>query len=58
MSTEMYQKVAEEQAKKQQAQGAKAGAAGTAGKQEKPKDDNVVDADYKVEDEKKGKKKK
>jgi len=55
MSTEMYQKVAEEQAKKQQAQGAKAGAAG---KEEKPKDDNVVDADYKVEDEKKGKKKK
>ena len=48
MSTEMYKKVAEEQAKKQK----EAGAAGakSAGKEEK--DDNVVDADYKVDDEK------
>jgi len=44
MSTEMYQKVAKEQAKKQQA-----------GKTENKKDDNVVDADYKVEDDKKKK---
>jgi len=56
MSTEMYQKVAQEQAK-QQAQQQKA-QAGAAGKEEKPKDDNVVDADYKVEDEEKTKKKK
>ena len=54
MSTEMYQKVAQEQAKKQQQQGK----AGASGKEEKPKNDNVVDADYKVEDEEKGKKKK
>ena len=54
MSTEMYQKVAQEQAKKQQQQQKQAGASG---KEEKPKDDNVVDADYKVEDEEKGKKK-
>ncbi|MAE42935.1 molecular chaperone DnaK [Candidatus Woesearchaeota archaeon] len=60
MSTEMYQKVAQEQAKKQQA-GAQAGQAGGAqagqAKTEKAekKDENVVDADYKVEDEGKGK---
>jgi molecular chaperone DnaK len=43
MSTEMYQKVAQEQAKKQ-----------GQGKPEQEKgDENVVDADYKVEDEKK-----
>ncbi len=48
MSTEMYQKVAQEQAKKQQ-QGAQAGPQPSAGK----KDEKVVDADYKVEDEKK-----
>ncbi len=42
MSTEMYQKVAQEQAKK--------AAASNPGKEKK--DDKVVDADYKVEDEK------
>ncbi|MBL7055075.1 molecular chaperone DnaK [Candidatus Woesearchaeota archaeon] len=56
MSTEMYQKVAEEQAK-QQTQKNGAGAS-TAGKKEKTKDDTIVDAEYKVEDEKKTKKKK
>jgi len=56
VSEEMYKKVAEEQAKKQQA-GAKAGgaAAGKEAKEEK-KDDNVVDADYEVEGDKKKKK--
>jgi len=52
MSTEMYQKVAQEQAKKQQ-QGAQAGGQ----KGSTKKDEKVVDAEYKVEDEKKGKKK-
>jgi molecular chaperone DnaK len=53
-STEMYQKVAEEQAKKQK----EAGAAGAAGDEAtKKKDEKVVDADYKVEDEEKKKKK-
>ena len=56
MSTEMYQKVAQEQAK-QQTQKNGAGAS-TAGKKEKTKDDTIVDAEYKVEDEKKTKKKK
>ncbi len=58
MSTEMYKKVAEEQAKKQQEQ-AKAGAGASAetGKKDE-KDEKVVDADYKVEDEGKGSKKK
>ena len=51
VSQEMYQKVAEEQAKKQQAD-AKKGAK-DAGK----KDEKVVDAEYKVEDEDKKKKK-
>ena len=52
-STEMYQKVAEEQAKKQK----EAGAAGAAGDEAtKKKDEKVVDADYKVEDEEKKKK--
>lgn len=51
VSEELYKKVAEEQAKKQQA----AGAAGTQPKKEDKKDDNVVDADYKVEDDKKKK---
>jgi len=48
MSTEMYQKVAEEQAKKQQQAGA------GKGKAEKPKKkgDKIVDADYKEEDDK------
>jgi len=65
MSTEMYQKVAAEQAKKQQAGagGAGAGAAGKGtGKTGDDKKEDVVDADYKVEDEKekkdKGKKEK
>ncbi len=53
MSTEMYQKVAQEQAKRQQEQGQ-----GTAGRSREDKDDeNVVDAEYKVEDEDKKKKK-
>ena len=45
MSTELYQKVAQEQAAKQKE-------AKTDSKA-KPKDEKVVDADYKVEDEKK-----
>ena len=54
MSTEMYQKVAQEQAKKQQ----EAGKAGPqAGAKAEKKDEKVVDAEYKVEDEKKKKKK-
>ena len=54
MSTEMYQKVAQEQAKRQQqqGQGPQTGPSGT-----KKGDDNVVDAEYKVEDEDKKKKK-
>jgi molecular chaperone DnaK len=57
MSTEMYQKVAQEQAKKQQ--GAQAGSQnGTSNKADtKKKDEKVVDAEYKVEDEDKKKKK-
>jgi molecular chaperone DnaK len=51
VSEELYRKIAEEQAKKQQA-----GATGAAETKEKPKDENVVDADYKVEDEDKKKK--
>jgi len=52
MSTEMYQKVAEEQAKKQQQTAAGEEKEGKKqGKKEK-----VVDADYKVKEEKKGKK--
>ncbi len=50
-STEMYQKVAEEQAKKQKEAGS--GDEAT----DKKKDEKVVDADYKVEDEEKKKKK-
>ena len=53
VSEELYKKVAEEQAKKQQAAGA-SGAGPKEAKEEK-KDDNVVDADYKVEDDKKKK---
>ena len=49
MSTEMYQKVAEEQAKKQQA--ATAGAE----KKQKKKGEKVVDAEYKEEDDEKKK---
>jgi molecular chaperone DnaK len=49
VSEELYKKVAEEQAKKQQA----AGGAGPKSQKENKKDDNIVDADYKVEDEKK-----
>ncbi len=52
MSTEMYQKVAQEQAKKQQQS-----QAGPQPGSEK-KDEKVVDAEYKVEDEDKKKKKK
>ena len=53
VSQEMYQKVAEEQAKKQQ--GAQAGQAGAQPEAEK-KDEKVVDAEYKVEDDDKKKK--
>jgi len=49
-ATELYKKAAEEQAKKQKAAGGKAGA-----EEKKGKDDNVVDADYEVKDEKKKK---
>jgi len=54
MSTEMYQKVAEEQAKKQK----QAGAAGKAETTEEPKKkgEKVVDAEYKEEDDKEKKK--
>jgi len=54
MSTEMYQKVAEEQAKQQKAGAGPAGGAdpGASPGNDKPKDDNVVDADFK-EDKKK-----
>ncbi|MBW2974768.1 molecular chaperone DnaK [Candidatus Woesearchaeota archaeon] len=55
VSQELYQKVAEEQAKKQQQQ-QEAGAGNPGSKEEKKKDDNVVDADYEVKDEKKKKK--
>ncbi len=47
VSEEMYKKAAEEQAKKQ--------AAGAKAKGKTKRDDNVVDADYKVEDDKKKK---
>ncbi|MBW2977360.1 Hsp70 family protein, partial [Candidatus Woesearchaeota archaeon] len=56
-ATEMYQKAAAEQAKKQQAAG-KAGpqpGAKTEEKKQEKKDDNVVDADYEVKDDKKKK---
>jgi len=55
VSEELYKKAAEEQAKKQAQE--QAGSKGT-GKKEKTekKDDNVVDADYKVEGDKKKKK--
>ena len=55
MSAEMYQKVAQEQAKKQQ-QGQAGTSTGTKRDSGK-KGEKVVDAEYKVEDEKKGKKK-
>ena len=48
----MYKKVAEEQAKKQ-AEAGKAGAGPSKSAKEEKKDENVVDADYKVEDDKK-----
>jgi len=54
MSTEMYQKVAQEQAKRQQEQGQ----GSHTRENHKEDDENVVDAEYKVEDEDKGKKKK
>ncbi|MBL7055478.1 molecular chaperone DnaK [Candidatus Woesearchaeota archaeon] len=50
LSTELYQKAAQEQAAKQQS-------ADAGPKAEEKKDDTVVDADYKVEDDKKDKKK-
>ncbi|MDP3765103.1 MAG: molecular chaperone DnaK [Nanoarchaeota archaeon] len=53
MSTEMYQKVAQEQAKKQQGQGQQSGSSGN-GKAES--DENVVDAEYEVKDDEKKKK--
>ncbi len=53
VSEELYRKVAEEQAKKQQA-GSKQ--TQTNEEEEEEKDDNVVDADYEVKDEKKKKK--
>ena len=52
MSTEMYQKVSQEQAKRQQQQGQ-----GGATENSEKNDDNVVDAEYEVEDEGKKKKK-
>jgi len=48
VSEELYKKVAEEQAKKQQAQ-----AAGKEKASAEKKDEKVVDAEYKVEDDKK-----
>ncbi|MBU0627674.1 MAG: molecular chaperone DnaK [Nanoarchaeota archaeon] len=60
MSTEMYQKAAQEQAKKQQAGAAGKGDDSKEGSNEGngKKDEKVVDADFEVEGEKKGKKKK
>jgi molecular chaperone DnaK len=59
MSTEMYQKVAQEQAKKQQQAQAGPQSGSTAGTEtSEKKDDKVVDAEYKVEDVDKKKKKK
>jgi molecular chaperone DnaK len=60
MSTEMYKKVAEEQAKKQQqTQGTTGKATKNGGTtEEKPNDEKVVDANYKVENEEKEKKEK
>jgi len=55
ITTEMYQKVAQEQAAKQAKEAKADEAKGKKGKKSK-KDDNVVDAEYKVEDEKKEKK--
>ena len=52
MSTEMYQKAAQEHAKQQQSHGQQGNAT-----EDASDDENVVDADYKVEDEEKGKKK-
>ncbi len=52
MSTEMYQQVAQEQAKKRQEQGQ------SDSRSSRKDDENVVDAEYKVEDEDKKKKKK
>ncbi len=52
VSEEMYKKVAEEQAKKGQAAGGEAGAK-PEDKKDDTSDDNVVDADYKVDDDKK-----
>jgi len=48
VSEELYRKAAEEQAKKQAGESGQGGAKGKPGKGD---DDNVVDADYKVEDE-------
>ena len=48
MSTEMYRKAAEEQAKQQQSKKEK---------DESKKDENIVDADYEVKDDKKDEKK-
>lgn len=52
ISTELYQKVAQEQAAKQQAE-QQAGQQPGAEDKTEAKDENVVDADYKVEDEEK-----
>jgi molecular chaperone DnaK len=51
MSTELYQKAAQEQAAKQQASGK-----GKSASEESGEEDNVVDADYEVKDDKKKKK--
>ena len=54
LSTELYKKATEEQAKKAKSSGKENSSADSS---EKSSDENVVDADYKVEDEKEGKKK-
>jgi molecular chaperone DnaK len=56
MSTELYQKAAQEQAAKQKSS-ANNGKAKQADEEGSDEDENVVDADYKVDDDKKSKKK-
>ena len=56
MSTEMYEKVAKEQAAKQQASAGKDNKDNNKDEKKDDKDENIVDADYKVEDDKKKKK--
>ena len=56
MSTELYQKAGQQYQEAHKAHGAEESGEKTEGEDTNPKDDNVVDADYEVKDEKKGKK--